>query len=92
MLAQLIALLGRSRVFSNLYQLAHAANTGSLPATEETEAAQSEAAMQALLPTQPVRAAQTIEPLPSEYAEHQRHPERAPFRFATWDDEEELRK
>lgn len=38
-LAQLIALLGRSRVFSNLNQLAHAANTGSLPATEETEAA-----------------------------------------------------
>ncbi len=38
-LAQLIALLGRSRVFSNLNQLAHAANTGSLPVTAETEAA-----------------------------------------------------
>ena len=38
-LAQLIALLGRSRVFSNLNQLAHAANTGSLPVTPETEAA-----------------------------------------------------
>lgn len=38
-LAQLIALLGRSRVFSNLNQLAQAANTGSLPATQQTEAA-----------------------------------------------------
>ncbi|GJE59624.1 MobC family plasmid mobilization relaxosome protein [Methylobacterium trifolii] len=37
-LAQLVALLGRSRVFSNLNQLAHAANSGSLPATPETEA------------------------------------------------------
>lgn len=58
----------------------------------KAEAAQSEAAMQALLPQQPVRTAQTIEPLPSEHAEHQRHAEREPFRFATWDDEEELRK
>ena len=38
-LAQLVALLGRSRVFSNLNQLAHAANTGSLAATPETEVA-----------------------------------------------------
>lgn len=42
-LAQLIALLGRSRVFSNLNQLAHAANTGSLPVTPETEAALAQA-------------------------------------------------
>lgn len=42
-LAQLIALLGRSRVFSNLNQLAHAANTGSLPTTDETEAALAQA-------------------------------------------------
>lgn len=42
-LAQLIALLGRSRVFSNLNQLAHAANTGSLPVTAETEAALTQA-------------------------------------------------
>ncbi|QIJ74129.1 hypothetical protein GU700_05755 [Methylobacterium sp. NI91] len=42
-LAQLIALLGRSRVFSNLNQLAHAANTGSLPVTSETEAALAQA-------------------------------------------------
>ncbi|MRI54426.1 hypothetical protein D8770_10725 [Methylobacterium sp. DB1607] len=42
-LAQLIALLGRSRVFSNLNQLAHAANTGSLPVTAETEAALAQA-------------------------------------------------
>lgn len=58
----------------------------------KAEAAQSEAAMQALLPPQPVRQAHTIEPLPSEYAEHKRQTEREPFRFATWDDEEELRK
>lgn len=42
-LAQLIALLGRSRVFSNLNQLAYAANTGSLPVTPETEAALAQA-------------------------------------------------
>ncbi|MGU3420845.1 hypothetical protein [Methylobacterium sp. D54C] len=42
-LAQLIALLGRSRVFSNLNQLAHAANTGSLPVTPDTEAALAQA-------------------------------------------------
>ncbi|GJD59493.1 hypothetical protein [Methylobacterium dankookense] len=42
-LAQLIALLGRSRVFSNLNQLAHAANTGSLPVTPETQAALAQA-------------------------------------------------
>lgn len=42
-LAQLISLLGRSRVFSNLNQLAHAANTGSLPVTAETEAALAQA-------------------------------------------------
>lgn len=42
-LAQLIALLGRSRVFSNLNQLAHAANSGSLPVTPETEAALAQA-------------------------------------------------
>lgn len=37
-LGQLVALLGRSRVFSNLNQLALAAHTGSLPVTPETEA------------------------------------------------------
>jgi len=58
----------------------------------KAEAAQSEAAMQAMLPPQPVRTAQTIEPLPSDYAVYQRQAEREPFRFATWDDEEELRK
>ena len=58
----------------------------------KAEAAQSDAAMQALLPQQPVRTAQTIEPLPSEHAEHERQTEREPFKFATWDDEEELRK
>lgn len=42
-MAQLVALLGRSRVFSNLNQLAHAANTGSLPCTPETEAALTQA-------------------------------------------------
>lgn len=51
-LAQLIALLGRSRVFSNLNQLAHAANTGSLPVTPETEAALA----QALADLQEIRA------------------------------------
>lgn len=35
---QLVALLGRSRVFSNLNQLAYAANIGALPVTPETEA------------------------------------------------------
>lgn len=37
-LAKLLALLGRSRLASNLNQLAYAANIGSLPMTPETEA------------------------------------------------------
>ncbi len=37
-LAQVLALLGRSRLSSNLNQLAYAANIGSLPLTPETEA------------------------------------------------------
>ena len=37
-LAKALALLGRSRLSSNLNQLAHAANIGSLPMTPETEA------------------------------------------------------
>lgn len=37
-LAQVLALLGRSRLSSNLNQLAHAANIGALPITPETEA------------------------------------------------------
>lgn len=37
-LARTLALLGQSRLSSNLNQLAHAANTGSLPITPETEA------------------------------------------------------
>lgn len=37
-LAKLLALLGRSRLASNLNQLAHIANIGALPATPETEA------------------------------------------------------
>lgn len=37
-LAQVLALLGRSRLSSNLNQLAHAANIGALPVTPETEA------------------------------------------------------
>lgn len=36
-LAQALALLGRSRLASNLNQLAYAANIGSLPMTPETE-------------------------------------------------------
>jgi len=36
-LAQTLALLGKSRLSSNLNQLAHAANIGSLPITPETE-------------------------------------------------------
>ncbi len=36
-LAQLLALLGQSRLSSNLNQLAHAANIGTLPMTPETE-------------------------------------------------------
>lgn len=36
-LAKALALLGRSRLSSNLNQLAHAANIGSLPMTPETE-------------------------------------------------------
>lgn len=36
-LAKLLALLGRSRLSNNLNQLAHAANSGSLPLTPETE-------------------------------------------------------
>jgi len=37
-LAQALALLGRSRISSNLNQLAHAANIGALPVEPETEA------------------------------------------------------
>ena len=37
-LAKALALLGRSRLSSNLNQLAHAANIGSLPMTPETKA------------------------------------------------------
>lgn len=36
-LAQVLALLGRSRVANNLNQLAHLANIGALPMTPETE-------------------------------------------------------
>jgi hypothetical protein len=42
-LAQILALLGRARLANNLNQLAHAANTGSLPVTPETLAAIQEA-------------------------------------------------
>ena len=35
-LGQLLALLGRARLSNNLNQLAHAANTGSLPVTPDT--------------------------------------------------------
>ena len=35
-LGQLLALLGRARLANNLNQLAHAANTGSLPVTPDT--------------------------------------------------------
>jgi len=42
-LAQVLALLGRARLANNLNQLAHAANTGSLPVTPETLAAIQEA-------------------------------------------------
>ncbi len=37
-LAQALALLGRSRIASNLNQIAHAVNVGVLPVTPETEA------------------------------------------------------
>ncbi len=36
-LAQLLAMLGRSRLASNLNQLAHAANIGALPVTPDLE-------------------------------------------------------
>lgn len=36
-LAQVLAMLGRSRIASNLNQLAHAVNVGVLPVTPETE-------------------------------------------------------
>lgn len=42
-LAQVLALLGRARLSNNLNQLAHAANTGSLPVTPDTLAAIREA-------------------------------------------------
>jgi hypothetical protein len=42
-LAQILALLGRARLANNLNQLAHAANSGSLPVTPETLAAIQEA-------------------------------------------------
>jgi Bacterial mobilisation protein (MobC) len=38
-LAQLLAMLGQSRLANNVNQLARAANTGSLPVTPETEEA-----------------------------------------------------
>lgn len=42
-LAQVLGLLGQSRLSSNLNQLARSANTGSLPVTPDTEAALIEA-------------------------------------------------
>ncbi|SDD21608.1 MobC domain-containing protein [Belnapia rosea] len=42
-LAKALALLGRSRLSSNLNQLAHLANVGALPVTPETEAELTEA-------------------------------------------------
>lgn len=42
-LAKLLGLLGQSRIANNLNQLARGANTGTLPVTEETEAALLEA-------------------------------------------------
>lgn len=44
-LAQVLGMLGQSRLSSNLNQLAKAANTGSLPVTPETEAALMHAAL-----------------------------------------------
>jgi hypothetical protein len=43
-LAQVLGLLGQSRLSSNLNQLARSANTGSLPVTPDTEAALQSAA------------------------------------------------
>ena len=43
-LAQLLGLLGQSRIANNLNQLARAVNSGSLPVMPETEAALSKAA------------------------------------------------
>ena len=42
-LGQVLGELGRSRIANNLNQLAHAANSGSLPVTPDTEAAMMEA-------------------------------------------------
>ncbi|WP_205691944.1 plasmid mobilization relaxosome protein MobC [Caulobacter soli] len=42
-LTKLMGLLGQSRIANNLNQLARGANTGTLPVTEETEAALLEA-------------------------------------------------
>lgn len=42
-LGRVLGLLGRARLANNLNQLAHAANTGSLPVTPDTEAALNEA-------------------------------------------------
>jgi hypothetical protein len=42
--AQLLAMLGQSRLANNVNQLARSANTGSLPLTPDTEAALNEAA------------------------------------------------
>jgi hypothetical protein len=43
-LAQVLGLLGKSRLSSNLNQLAHSANSGSLPVTPDTEMALLQAA------------------------------------------------
>ncbi|MBB4101416.1 hypothetical protein [Sphingomonas kyeonggiensis] len=45
-LAQVLAMLGQSRLSSNLNQLARSANSGSLPVTPDTEAALNDAAVQ----------------------------------------------
>lgn len=59
----------------------------------KAEAAQQAAAMQALLPPeQPARPVRTIEAQPSVTPVSDELPQPQPFRFATWDDEEELRK
>lgn len=61
----------------------------------KAEAAQQAVAMQALLPPEPARPVRTIETRPSVMpiaVEQPRQTSQQPFRFATWDDEEELRK
>jgi hypothetical protein len=63
-LAQVLGILGKSRLSSNLNQLAKASNSGSLPLTPDTEAALLQAAPEVALMRNLLIEALNLEPVP----------------------------